>query len=236
LQGGFAREKLSGVAGCLFKRGFEESSALKKLALLAQFKGLKPKVVFEKQFHRLLNFKKEVHQGILVEVKHQFPEPRLGDLSKREQAVVLILDRIQDPKNLGAILRTAWLMSVSCVFLSAQNSVGLSPAVIKTASGAVEHLPVFVRNQLHSLIKELKKHSFWIYGLSPEGKKTLWEENLEGKKAFVLGGEHSGLRASLKKECDELLSIPQKDSSASYNVSVSAGIALYENSRQEGMT
>lgn len=212
------------------KEGWEGSSALKKLESLAQSKKLKPKVISEKQFRRLLNFKNETHQGCLLEVDHQFPEIRLGELG--ESSTVLILDHIQDPKNLGAILRTAWLMSVSCVFLSSQKSAGLTPAVIKSASGAVEHIPIFIKSHLNSVIKELKKHSFWIYALSHSAKKNIWEENLEGKKAFVLGGEQSGLRPSLEKECDEFLSIKQKEGTASYNVSVAAGIALYEDKRQ----
>ena len=216
------------------KTDWEYNPAFRDIANLAKSKNLKPKVISEKQMNRLLDFQKETHQGILLEVDHQFPELDLEDLP--QNSTLLLLDRIQDPRNLGAILRSAWLMSVSCVFLSSQKSVGLTPSVIKSASGAVEHVPIFIKNQLKSVIKELKKYSFWIYALSPSGKKTLWEEKLEGRKAFVLGGEHSGLRASLQKECDELLSIPQKDSSASYNVSVATGIALYESQKQENRT
>ena len=216
---------------CIYlKENWEKSSALKELASLAQSKSLKPKVISEKQFRRLLDFKKEAHQGVLLEVEHQFSEINLEEL--KAFSTVLILDHIQDPRNLGAILRTAWLMSVSCVFLSSEKSVGLTPSVIKSAGGAVEHIPIFIKDHLKSIVRALKRHSFWIYALSPSGKKSLWEEKLEAKKAFVLGGERSGLRPSLEKECDELLSISQKESSASYNVSVAAGMALYESERQ----
>jgi len=219
------------------KENWEKSSPLKQLVSLAKAKNIEAKVTSEKQFRRLLNEsssqgapQNSIHQGALLEVEHQFKEIKFEDF--KEDATVLILDHIQDPRNLGALLRSSWLMSVTCVFMSAQKTVGLSPTVIKAASGAIEHVPVFKKHNLKTLIKDLKKHSFWIYALSPNGKKSLWEENLKGKKAFVLGTEHTGLRPSLEKECDELLSIPQKESSASYNVSVALGITLYENHRQ----
>ena len=216
-----------------FKADWKKNPLLRDLVSLAESKNLKPKVISEKQMNRLLNFKQEVHQGILLEVDHQFPEINLKELSKKESATLLILDHIQDPRNLGAILRTAWLMSVSCVFLSAQKSVGLTPTVIKSASGAVEHVPVFIKNNFKLLIKELKENSFWLYALSPSAKKRLWEEDLPGKKAFIVGGEHAGIRQSLEKECDEFLSLPQKESSASYNVSVAVGMALYESKKKQ---
>ena len=215
------------------KEGWELKPALKKLHQLAQAKQLQVQVVTERQMNRLLNFKQEIHQGLLLEVEHRFSEIDFEAFSKKESATVLILDRIQDPRNLGAILRTAWLMSVSCVFLSSQKSVGLTPSVIKSASGAVEHVPIFIKNQLKPVMEALKKQSFWIYAMVPGAKKSLWEENLEGKKAFVFGGEQSGLRVSLEKECDVFLSIPQKEERASYNVSVATGMTLYESRRQE---
>jgi len=220
------------------KQNWKESPILKNIVNLAESKGLKPKVTSEKQFRRFLNvghahsgkgdFQSFLHQGLVLEVEHQFEEISFD----KETATVLILDHIQDPRNLGAILRTAWLMSVSCVFLSSGKSASLSPFVTKSASGSVEHIPVFRKDNLKTLIKDLKKHSFWVYALSPYGKKLAWEENLKGKKAFVLGGEQAGLRPSIEKECDELLFIPQKESSASYNVSVVTGMILYENHRQ----
>ena len=215
------------------KEGWTKNPILKSLVQLAESKNLKPELVSLKRINRLLDFKESAHQGVLLELDHSFPEIAVSEIAKDESAVVLILDRVQDPKNLGAVLRTAWLMSVNCVFLSSQKSVSLTPSVIKSASGAVEHVPIFIKNNLRFVIRELKKHSFWIYALSPISSKALWREDLQARKAFVLGGEHSGLSCSLRKACDETLLIPQKENSGSYNVSVAAAIALFENMRQK---
>ncbi|MBC6415301.1 MAG: 23S rRNA (guanosine(2251)-2'-O)-methyltransferase RlmB [Bdellovibrionales bacterium] len=219
---------------CLYlKENWIKNPSLKDLVQLAKRKNLKIETVSLKKINRMLDRKDLSHQGVLLELVPFFPKLSFAKIAKEDSATVLILDRIQDPKNLGAILRTCWLMSVNSVFLSSQKTVGLTPSVIKSASGAVEHLPIFIEDNLHYVIKELKKHSFWIYALSPFAKKTLWDENLQRRKAFVFGGEHSGLRNSLIKDCDEVLFLPQKKNSASYNVSVAVAATLFETLRQK---
>ncbi|MDE0092419.1 MAG: RNA methyltransferase, partial [Oligoflexia bacterium] len=182
-------------------------------------------------FNRLLNQKGEIHQGVCIELKHFFS---YEELSFSKLATVLILDRIQDPRNLGAIIRTAWLMNVESVFISSRNSVGLTPSVTKAACGGVEHVPIFIKNNLRKCLEELKRKNFWIYALDSQSRRAVWDENLQKRKAFLLGGEDLGIRRNLKNVCDETLSIPQKDKSANYNVSVAVAVVLSEAFRQNG--
>ena len=204
-----------------FKAEWHKNSALVELAQLAKVKKLKPEIMSLKKMNQI----GESHQGVCVLVSHQM----CFDISSAgEHSVVLILDRVQDPKNFGAIIRTAWLMAVDCIFTSSRHSVILSPSVIKAASGGVEYIPIELRNNLHQCVEELKKNYFWIYALDPYSKKSLWKEKFNGRTAFLLGGESSGLRKGMKKICDKVLFIPQKQQTASYNVSVATALALGE--------
>ena len=207
-----------------FKTDWNRNPSFLELEQLALKKNLTPEVISVKKLDAL----SQNHQGVCV---HVSGEPQLDLKKLPEQAVVLILDQIEDPKNLGAIIRTSWLMGVKAIFLSAHHSAGLSPSVMKAASGGVEHIPI----QTGHLLKWfdiLKENQFWIYGLGAENQENLWSAKFEGRLAFVLGGEKSGVRKSLKKACDKLLFIPQSEESASYNVSVATGIILGECFRQ----
>ncbi len=207
------------------KPDWQKSSVLKSLALMAQDKGLKVELMSVKKLQQIA----EAHQGVCVLLSH-YMHFNIDSVGKN--SVVLLLNGLQDSKNFGAIVRTAWLMGVECIFASKKHSLSLSPAMAKTASGGLEHVPVEWRHNLRECAEELKKHQFWIYGLDPQAKRSIYEEKFEGRVAFVLGGESSGLKRGMKKACDTLLSIPQKHSSANYNVSVSASLALGELFRQ----
>ena len=211
------------------KENWQSRPSLNELAELAQAKNLKVQALSLKKINRLSD--RESHQGALLEVEHSFDSKNF-DWSFGKSSVVLVLDRIQDPKNLGAIIRTAWLMGVSAIFVSRRQSAGFTASVMKSASGGFEHVSIFIEKSLAPILQKLKQLNFWLYGLDSLSKKSLWSASLEGRQAFVLGSEGSGLKNSLKKQCDELLRIPQKDSSASYNVSVSAAIVLSESLRQ----
>jgi len=198
-----------------------------ELARLAEVKNLEPEILSLKKMNKIGKF----HQGVCVVVSHQL---NFNLSSAGKDAVILVLDRVQDPKNFGAIIRTAWLTDVACIFVSSRQSAALSLFVVKSASGGVEHVPIEFRDNLHQCLEELKKHYFWIYALDSCSKKSIWMEKFEGRTAFLFGGEFSGLRKGLKKNCDDILSIPQKERSANYNVSVAAGIVLGERLRQKG--
>ena len=206
---------------------FQKNSDLKKLALMAEKKGLRIKEMSLKKLDKVAPF----HQGVLVVVDHQFVfDPK----SLSQKKPILLLDRIQDPRNLGAIIRSAWLLGAEAVVVSKRNSVSLTALVIKAACGGVEHVVLHWEDNLSSLIQTLKKNQFWIYDLDAGAEKNIFQQDLKGPVAFLLGGEGEGARKSNKKACDAGFFIPQKDQEASLNVSVAASVVLAESLRQNG--
>lgn len=171
------------------------------------------------------------HQGVAVEVSDT-PTLDWKELERPNPCILLALDEIEDPHNLGAILRSAWLLGVKAVLIPEMRSASLTPTVHKVASGAVEHVPVVVVKNLADELKSLKEQGFWIYGLAGEGSMNLFQLELNEKVCWVIGSEGTGLRTTVSRACDELVSIPQVEVLASFNASVAAGIALAESYRQ----
>lgn len=174
------------------------------------------------------------HQGALVIAKSA-PELEIEDLLGLEEATLVALDGVEDPHNLGAVLRTGWLMNVSAVLIPEDRAVGLTPVAHKVAAGGVEHVPVLRDNNFAALFARLKEAGFWIFGLSHEAKGPIYDLKIPAKVVWVLGAEDKGLRASTERACDELIRIPQIEASASYNVSVAAAMILSEGHRQAGL-
>ncbi|HEX4922815.1 MAG TPA: 23S rRNA (guanosine(2251)-2'-O)-methyltransferase RlmB [Bdellovibrionales bacterium] len=172
------------------------------------------------------------HQGVLAFTQEQ-PEIDWDDLKTREKAVVLALDEVEDPHNLGAVMRTAWLFGAQGILIPEHRSADLSPAVSKVAQGAAEHIPVEKDNALPQQLERLKEMGFWILGLSHKGKQGLFELEIPQKVVWVLGSESGGIRKSVEGVCDDLIAIPQSNPEASYNVSVAAAVALAETFRQK---
>ncbi|BBB15197.1 23S rRNA (guanosine-2'-O-)-methyltransferase RlmB [Candidatus Rickettsiella viridis] len=178
----------------------------------------------------------ERHQGILVEIK-SFPVKEEKDLFQfidglEKAPFLLLLDEIQDPHNLGACLRSANAAGVDAVVITQDRSVGLTPTVRKIAVGAAETTPVFTVINLANTLRKLKSQGIWIYGLDGAAKKPLYDMDLKGPIGLVLGAEDKGLRRLSKELCDGLLAIPMQGSVESLNVSVAAGICLFEVLRQ----
>jgi 23S rRNA (guanosine2251-2'-O)-methyltransferase len=173
------------------------------------------------------------HQGVCLMVS-ETPEIDLGELDTQTEKNLLIvaLDEISDPHNVGAILRTAWLMGAKALLVPDLRSAHLTPSVTKVACGAAEHVPVVVCNNLANELTYLKDKGFWIYGLAGEGSTTLWKTRFHEHTILVVGSEDKGLRSTTAKACDALVAIPQTVSDASFNASVATGIAIYEVVRQ----
>ena len=174
------------------------------------------------------------HQGAAVFVSKTCVFDWTTLLQKRKVKLIL-LDGVEDPHNLGAVVRTAWLMGVNGILIPQDRCVKLTPSVHKVASGGVEHVPIESVNNFNNVIEDLKKNGFWVYGLSHLGKKQLFDLKLPDKIVWVIGAEDKGLRSSTERFCDELIRIPQLCAAASYNASVAAAIALTETSRQLGI-
>jgi 23S rRNA (guanosine2251-2'-O)-methyltransferase len=147
---------------------------------------------------------------------------------KRDADLLLILDGIVDPRNLGALLRTAEAVGVGGVILPQRRSASLSPLVEKAAAGAVAYLPICQVENLARALVILREAGYWLVGLAPDTRRTLYELDLSGKIALLVGGEEKGLRSLTRRHCDFLVSLPMLGKIESLNVSVAGGIALYE--------
>jgi 23S rRNA (guanosine2251-2'-O)-methyltransferase len=146
--------------------------------------------------------------------------------------LLLVLDAVQDPHNLGACLRTADATGVSAVIVPRDRAAGLSPVVRKVASGAAETVPLIQVVNLARTLRWLKERSIWIVGTDDEAEKSLYQTDLKGPLALVLGAEGTGLRRLTRDHCDALVSIPMRGVVESLNVSVAAGVVLFEAIRQ----
>ncbi|MCI1192826.1 23S rRNA (guanosine(2251)-2'-O)-methyltransferase RlmB [Calidifontimicrobium sp. SYSU G02091] len=176
------------------------------------------------------------HQGVAARVK---PLPQVHSLDDLLDAVqgpplVLALDGVTDPHNLGACLRVADGAGVHAVIAPKDHAVGLNATVAKVASGAAETVPYLMVTNLARSLTELKERSMRVVGLAGDAALTLYEADLSGPLAFVLGAEGPGMRQLTRKTCDLLVRIPMKGAVESLNVSVAAGICLYEAVRQRG--
>lgn len=169
-------------------------------------------------------------QGIALDCSNQ-PLMDWQKIKKAKKMLLVALDGLEDPQNLGSIIRSSWLFGVDGIFIGKHQNVQLTPHVHKIASGGVEHVPIEVVTNLSHAIKQLKSYGFWIYGLStPQIKKAkpLWDADFAQKTVLVVGGEGKGLHNTVQKNCDQILTIPQKDNTHSLNASTSLSIALYE--------
>jgi 23S rRNA (guanosine2251-2'-O)-methyltransferase len=176
------------------------------------------------------------HQGVVARLQQQQTqdEPYLKALMKRleEPPFLLILDGVQDPHNLGACMRTAEGAGVHAVIAPRDRSAGLNPTVRKVASGAAESVPFVQVTNLARTLKWLKEEGVWLIGTVGEAVNLLYDCDLKGALALVMGGEGKGLRRLTREQCDLLVKLPMAGTVESLNVSVATGVALYEVVRQ----
>lgn len=181
----------------------------------------------------------EQHQGVVAFVTPSQVltlEDILSRASKNsESPFLVILDRIEDPRNLGAIIRTAEAAGVHGIIISKHESCGLTPTVAKTSSGAMEYLPIIMVNNLTSVCLKLKECGLWLFGADALGQ-TRWNSfDLTMPLALVLGSEGKGLKRIIKEKCDYLMAIPMKGHVSSLNVSVAGAILMYEVVKQRNL-
>jgi 23S rRNA (guanosine2251-2'-O)-methyltransferase len=173
------------------------------------------------------------HQGVLA-----FCEPyRYADayeLAARDRPVLACLDRVTDPRNLGAVCRSAEGAGASGVVVPAHGSAVVTAAVAKASAGAVEHVAVAVVPNLARYLEEIKRDDLWVYAAVDEGGQSLWETDFAGSTVLVLGAEGRGLRPLVRRRCDAAVSIPLAGRVESLNVSVAAAVLLYEVRRRRG--
>lgn len=171
------------------------------------------------------------HQGVVAEVE---PYPYAGsvELLKAENALLIALDQVQDPRNLGAVARSAEAAGAVGLVIPERRSAAVTPVVCKTSAGAVEHLPIAHVRNLADWLGEAKQAGFWIWGADAEAKQAPWNVDLSGPTVLVLGGEGKGLRPRVASACDGLIALPQRGMIESLNVSAAAAALLFEAVRQ----
>jgi 23S rRNA (guanosine2251-2'-O)-methyltransferase len=172
-----------------------------------------------------------VHQGVVaIAAAHSYATLE----SVMEDATMLVvLDGVEDPHNLGAIVRTAHAAGANAVIIPERRAAGMSETVAKAAAGALEWLPLVRISNVSQALDKLKRENFWIYGFDERGKQNWSESSFDARSVIVLGNEGAGLHEHVRKRCDFLLRIPMAGEVASLNVSVTAGIALFEWRRQQ---
>ena len=176
------------------------------------------------------------HQGIAAQVASydylDLPDLIAQAKSATDSPVIVALDSMTDPHNLGAIIRTAEALGAQGIVIPQRRAVGITSAVAKVAAGALESIAVARVTNLNQSLEQLKESGFWIYGLAPTAKEGLHKMTLSGPIVLVVGAEGEGLSLLTQRHCDVLTSIPLQGKTASLNASVAAGMALYEIFRQ----
>lgn len=176
------------------------------------------------------------HQGVIAFIAAKFYDTTERILERArslgEKPFLVLLDGIEDPHNLGAILRTAEAAGVHGVFIPERRAVGLTSVVAKVSAGALDHISVARVGNLIRLIQDLKKTGLWVYGVDPSAVKLHTDIDMTGPIALVFGGEGTGIRPGVLGECDERIRIPMQGRVASLNVSVAAAVTLFETVRQ----
>ena len=174
------------------------------------------------------------HQGVVAQADDVKMPQFIEDVLEAIEGppLILILDGVQDPHNLGACLRVADGAGAHAVIAPKDRSVGLTAAAIKVASGAAESVPYIVVTNLARTMRDLKDKNIWLIGADDSAKESLYKARIDGAVAFVLGAEGEGLRRLTKETCDSLVSIPMLGSVESLNVSVASGVCLYEARRR----
>lgn len=205
-----------------------------KLATLAEERGIAVRRRERADLERLAG--NPHHQGVVLKVA-PFVYVELEDFLTNHQETegslfVLVLDGIQDPQNLGALIRSAACAGVQGVIIPKDRACGMTPVVEKASAGAVETIPVIQVTNLVQTLERLKQAGCWTFGLAGEASKNIYQADYRGNLALVVGSEGEGIRPLVRKHCDLLLAIPHYGGISSLNASVAGGIVLFEAARQ----
>jgi 23S rRNA (guanosine2251-2'-O)-methyltransferase len=215
--------------------GREAAGRLQELRELAQAAGLAVQTAPDEELDRLAQG--ERHQGVVAEVlpRAEDPETQLEEALEAlgdTPALLLVLDGVTDPHNLGACMRSADAAGAVAVIVPRDRAAGLTPVVRKVAAGAADSVPLIAVVNLARTLRELKARGLWLVGTTGDALRTVYDLDLTGPTVLVLGSEGEGMRRLTREACDELVSIPMAGAVESLNVSVAAGVALFEVVRQ----
>ncbi|NLL29859.1 MAG: 23S rRNA (guanosine(2251)-2'-O)-methyltransferase RlmB [Clostridiales bacterium] len=204
--------------------------SIKAIINMAKEKKLVLKEVDRKKLDTMSNGMN--HQGVIAQVTpfvySEVPDILKYAKEKNEDPFIVILDEIEDPHNLGSIIRTAELCGVHGIIIPKRRNVGITATVYKSSTGAIEHMKIAKVTNINSTIDELKENGLWVYGADIEGKEYSYEVNFSGPCAVVIGSEGRGISKLTLKKCDKLVKIPMVGKINSLNASVAGGIMMYE--------
>lgn len=212
----------------------ERHGSINKIIAIAKEKGI---IIVEKDKRQMDEMaQNQNYQGVIAIVP-PFEYCEIEDIidyakEKNEDPFVLILDGIEDPHNLGSIIRTAETAGVHGIIIPKRRAAAVNSTVVKTSAGATSFMKVARVNNINETIKYLKENNVWIYGTDMETEKMYYDEDLTGNVAIVIGSEGFGMSRLVKENCDFLIKIPMKGKITSLNASVSAGIVMYEAVKQ----
>lgn len=215
----------------------EKNGSINKIIALAREKKVIISEVNKSKLEQMAN--SDNHQGVIAMV----PPFQYSDVSeilsyakeKNEDPFIIILDGIEDPHNLGAIIRTAEIAGVHGIIIPKRRAVGVTSTVSKVAAGAVEYMRIARVNNINETIRQLKENDIWVCGTDMNTNKYHYNQDLTGALAIVIGSEGLGMSKLVKENCDFLVKIPMKGNITSLNASVSAGIVIFESVRQRNL-
>ncbi len=207
-----------------------EGNTFDEILELSEARGVPIRLAERREFDNL--FPDEIHQGAAAAF-YPGPPVEFDDLiSNGGPSLLVMLDGVMDPHNLGAVIRSAEVFGAKGVIIPERRAAGMTPAAIKTSAGAALRIPTVQAGNLANAIRKLKEAGFWIYGLDPDAKSSLWEEEFSERVCVVFGSEGNGLARLTRDLCDHLIKIPQIGRIGSLNISASAAIVLAELSRK----
>lgn len=216
----------------------KSARTIKEVLLMAKSTQIPVQFVANKTLDKITH--QANHQGVAIRRKATLAQSKADlksvlEIDDGTKPLFLVLDGVQDPHNLGACLRTADAAGVRAVILPKDRAVGLNETVRKIASGAAENTPVIHVTNLSRTLREMQGAGIWIIGTADEAENSIFEEDLTLPTALVMGSEGLGLRQNTRKHCDKLVNIPMLGIVESLNVSVAAGVCLYEARRQRDL-
>lgn len=217
----------------LFVAGSSADKRMEKLLKLAAERKVPVRQREKADLTRLCGI--DHHQGVALKVE-PFPyadlDDVLADLKGSNDGLILVLDSVQDPHNLGALIRSAACAGAHAVVIPKDRAAGVTASAEKASAGAAGTIPVVQVTNISQALGELKKAGFWIFGADGSARRNLYQQDLTGPVALVIGGEGEGIRPLVRKGCDEVVSIPLQGGVNSLNASVAGGIFLFEVVRQ----
>jgi 23S rRNA (guanosine2251-2'-O)-methyltransferase len=218
----------------ILAEGVRQSDVISQIVFLAEQAGIEMRRIPRQNLRQIGNVH---HQGVALETS-EYPYTTLNDIMALSHAdegptLLLLLDQLQDPQNVGSLLRSAEAVGVSGIIIQRKRAVDITPAVVHASAGAVEHLKVTQVTNLVNVIERLKAHDVWVTGLEAVHDAQRYDQvDLSGPIAIVVGSEGKGLRRLVRERCDFLMQLPMRGQIASLNASVAGSVVLYEALRQ----